>query len=122
MHSEWLNVGAELCQQIRATKERGGRVIAVGTTVIRALETAWRDGEVLPFSGDTQIFITPGHVIRSADALFTNFHLPESTLMMLVSAFAGFDRIMAAYRHAVEQRYRFFSYGDAMLLWPEKSA
>lgn len=122
MHSEWLNVGAELCQQIRATKARGGRVIAVGTTVIRALETAWRDGEVLPFSGDTQIFITPGHVIRSADALFTNFHLPESTLMMLVSAFAGFDRIMAAYRHAVEQRYRFFSYGDAMLLWPEKSA
>ena len=122
MHSEWLNVGAELCQQIRATKARGGRVIAVGTTVIRALETAWRDGEVLPFAGDTQIFITPGHVIRSADALFTNFHLPESTLMMLVSAFAGFDRIMAAYRHAVEQRYRFFSYGDAMLLWPGQRA
>ena len=122
MHSEWLNVDAELCQKIRATKTRGGRVIAVGTTVIRALETAWRDGEVLPFSGDTQIFITPGHVIRSADALFTNFHLPESTLMMLVSAFAGFDRIMAAYRHAVEQRYRFFSYGDAMLLWPEPRA
>jgi len=122
MHSEWLNVDADLCQKIRATKTRGGRVIAVGTTVIRALETAWRDGEVLPFSGDTQIFITPGHVIRSADALFTNFHLPESTLMMLVSAFAGFDRIMAAYRHAVEQRYRFFSYGDAMLLWPEPRA
>jgi S-adenosylmethionine:tRNA ribosyltransferase-isomerase len=119
MHSEWLNVGAELCQQIRATKARGGRVIAVGTTVIRALETAWRDGEVLPFAGDTQIFITPGYRIRAADALFTNFHLPESTLMMLVSAFAGFERIMAAYRHAVEQRYRFFSYGDAMLLWPE---
>ncbi len=118
MHSEWLNVGAELCQQIRETKARGGRVIAVGTTVIRALETAWQDGEVRPFSGDTQIFITPGHRIRSADALFTNFHLPESTLMMLVSAFAGFDRIMAAYRHAVQQRYRFFSYGDAMLLWP----
>jgi S-adenosylmethionine:tRNA ribosyltransferase-isomerase len=118
MHREWLNVGAELCQQIRQTKARGGRVIAVGTTVIRALETAFRDGEVLPFAGDTQIFITPGHRIRSADALFTNFHLPESTLMMLVSAFAGFDRIMAAYRHAVQQRYRFFSYGDAMLLWP----
>jgi S-adenosylmethionine:tRNA ribosyltransferase-isomerase len=118
MHSEWLNVGTELCEQIRETKARGGRVIAVGTTVIRALETAWRDGEVRPFAGDTQIFITPGHRIRSADALFTNFHLPESTLMMLVSAFAGFDRIMAAYRHAVQQRYRFFSYGDAMLLWP----
>jgi len=122
MHSEWLNVGAELVQQIRATKARGGRVIAVGTTVIRALETAWRDGEVLPFAGDTQIFITPGYRIRSADALFTNFHLPESTLMMLVSAFAGFERIMAAYRHAVAQRYRFFSYGDAMLLWPERDA
>lgn len=121
MHSEWLNVGAELCQQIRVTKARGGRVIAVGTTVIRALETAWRDGEVLPFAGDTQIFIYPGHRIRSADALFTNFHLPESTLMMLVSAFAGHARIMAAYRHAVENRYRFFSYGDAMLLWPEPS-
>ncbi len=120
MHSEWLNVGAELCQQIRATKARGGRVIAVGTTVIRALETAWRDGEVLPFAGDTQIFITPGHRIQAADALFTNFHLPESTLMMLVSAFAGFDRIMSAYRHAVAQRYRFFSYGDAMLLWPQR--
>lgn len=122
MHSEWLNVGAELCQQIRATKARGGRVIAVGTTVIRALETAWRDGEVLPFAGDTQIFIYPGHRIRSADALFTNFHLPESTLMMLVSAFAGHARIMAAYRHAVDSRYRFFSYGDAMLLWPEPAA
>jgi len=122
MHSEWLNVGAELCQQIRQAKARGGRVIAVGTTVIRALETAWRDGEVLPFAGDTQIFITPGYRIRSADALFTNFHLPESTLMMLVSAFAGFERIMAAYRHAVQQRYRFFSYGDAMLLWPEHDA
>lgn len=122
MHSEWLNVGAELCQQIRQTKARGGRVVAVGTTVIRALETAWREGEVLPFAGDTQLFITPGHRIRSADALFTNFHLPESTLMMLVSAFAGHARIMAAYRHAVQQRYRFFSYGDAMLLWPPAEA
>lgn len=120
MHSEWLNVGAGLCQQIRATKAQGGRVVAVGTTVIRALETAWRDGEVLPFAGDTQIFITPGYAIRSADALFTNFHLPESTLMMLVSAFAGFEPVMAAYRHAVQQRYRFFSYGDAMLLWPQE--
>lgn len=117
MHSEWLNVGAELCAQIAATKARGGRVIAVGTTVLRALETAIVDGTVKPFAGDTQIFIFPGYRIRSIDALITNFHLPESTLLMLVSAFAGKDRIFAAYRHAVDQQYRFFSYGDAMLLY-----
>jgi S-adenosylmethionine:tRNA ribosyltransferase-isomerase len=116
MHSEWLNVGADLCAQIAATKARGGRVIAVGTTVLRALETAIVDGTVKPFAGDTQIFIFPGYRIRSIDALITNFHLPESTLLMLVSAFAGKDRIFAGYRHAVTQRYRFFSYGDAMLL------
>ena len=118
MHSEWLNVGAELCAQIAATKARGGRVIAVGTTVLRALETAIVDGTVKPFAGDTQIFIFPGYRIRSIDALITNFHLPESTLLMLVSAFAGKDRIFDAYRHAVAQKYRFFSYGDAMLLFP----
>ncbi len=116
MHSEWLNVGAELCAQIAATKAGGGRVIAVGTTVLRALETAIQDDTVKPFAGDTQIFIFPGYRIRSADLLITNFHLPESTLLMLVSAFAGKDRIFEAYRHAVAQRYRFFSYGDAMLL------
>ena len=118
MHSEWLNVGAELCARIQATRAAGGRVIAVGTTVLRALESAMVDGEVRPFAGDTQIFIFPGYRIRSIDALITNFHLPESTLLMLVSAFAGKDRIFAAYRHAVAQRYRFFSYGDAMLLFP----
>ena len=118
MHSEWLNVGAELCARIQATRAAGGRVIAVGTTVLRALESAIVDGEVRPFAGDTQIFIFPGYRIRSIDALITNFHLPESTLLMLVSAFAGKDRIFAAYRHAVAQRYRFFSYGDAMLLFP----
>ncbi len=118
MHSEWLNVGAELCAQIAATKANGGRVFAVGTTVLRALETAIVDGEVKPFAGDTQIFIFPGYRIQSIDALITNFHLPESTLLMLVSAFAGKDRIFAAYRHAVAQHYRFFSYGDAMLLFP----
>lgn len=117
MHSEWLNVGAELCAQITATKSRGGRVIAVGTTVLRALETAIVDGTVKPFAGDTRIFIFPGYRIRSIDALITNFHLPESTLLMLVSAFAGKERIFEAYRHAVAQRYRFFSYGDAMLLY-----
>ncbi|WP_028916066.1 MULTISPECIES: tRNA preQ1(34) S-adenosylmethionine ribosyltransferase-isomerase QueA [Pseudoxanthomonas] len=117
MHSEWLNVGAELVAQVRRTRAAGGRVIAVGTTVVRALESAMRDGELQPFSGETRIFIFPGYRIRSVDALLTNFHLPESTLLMLVSAFAGKDRIFAAYHHAVEQRYRFFSYGDAMLLW-----
>lgn len=117
MHSEWLNVGAELVQQVRRTRERGGRVIAVGTTVVRALESAMRDGELQPFAGETRIFIFPGYRIRSVDAMVTNFHLPESTLLMLVSAFAGRERILAAYAHAVRERYRFFSYGDAMLLW-----
>ncbi|MGY0634334.1 tRNA preQ1(34) S-adenosylmethionine ribosyltransferase-isomerase QueA [Luteimonas sp. A478] len=123
MHSEWLNVGAGLVAQIRRTREAGRRVIAVGTTVVRALESAMRlneagDGELHPFSGETQIFIFPGYRIRSVDALLTNFHLPESTLLMLVSAFAGKDRVLGAYAHAVKQRYRFFSYGDAMLLFP----
>jgi S-adenosylmethionine:tRNA ribosyltransferase-isomerase len=118
MHSEWLNVGAELCAQIAATRERGGRVIAVGTTVVRALESASVDGGLKPFAGDTCIFIFPGCRVGSVDAMITNFHLPESTLLMLVSAFAGKQRIFDAYRHAIQQRYRFFSYGDAMLLFP----
>ncbi len=122
MHSEWLNVGAELCEQIKRTRAAGGRVVAVGTTVVRALEAARRGDHVEPFAGETQIFIFPGHRIRSVDALVTNFHLPESTLLMLVSAFAGRERVLAAYRHAVAQRYRFFSYGDAMLLFPEHAA
>lgn len=119
MHREWLNVGAELVQQVRRTREAGGRVIGVGTTVVRALESAMRDGELLPFAGETQIFITPGYRIRSVDAMVTNFHLPESTLLMMISAFAGKERVFEAYRHAIEQRYRFFSYGDAMLLFPQ---
>jgi S-adenosylmethionine:tRNA ribosyltransferase-isomerase len=122
MHSEWLNVGAALVEQIRETRARGGRVIAVGTTVVRALESATRDGQLHPFAGETSIFILPGYRIRSVDALLTNFHLPESTLLMLVSAFAGKARIFEAYAHAVAGRYRFFSYGDAMLLWPEQPA
>ena len=126
MHSEWLNVGAALVEQVRATRARGGRVIAVGTTVVRALESAMRrneagDSELQPFAGETQIFIFPGYRIRSVDALLTNFHLPESTLLMLVSAFAGKERVFAAYEHAVREQYRFFSYGDAMLLFPEVS-
>ena len=122
MHSEWINVGAELVQQVRHTRAAGGRVIAVGTTVLRALESALVDGVLQPFAGDTSIFIFPGYRIRSVDALMTNFHLPESTLLMLVSAFAGKDRILAAYAHAVRERYRFFSYGDAMLLWPQEAS
>jgi S-adenosylmethionine:tRNA ribosyltransferase-isomerase len=122
MHREWLNVGAELCERIARTRARGGRVVAVGTTVVRALESAMRDGEVRPFAGETQIFIFPGYRIRSVDLLVTNFHLPESTLLMLVSAFAGRERVLAAYAHGVRERYRFFSYGDAMLLHPEASA
>lgn len=118
MHREWLSVGAGLVKQIRATRARGGRVIAVGTTVVRALESSLQAGEVAPFTGETQIFIFPGYRITSIDGLITNFHLPESTLLMLVSAFAGREFMLAAYRHAVDARYRFFSYGDAMLVWP----
>jgi S-adenosylmethionine:tRNA ribosyltransferase-isomerase len=117
MHSEWLNVGAGLVEKIRRTRAAGGRVIAVGTTVVRALESALVDGELLPYAGETSIFIFPGYRIRSVDALVTNFHLPESTLLMLVSAFAGKARVFAAYAHAIRERYRFFSYGDAMLLF-----
>jgi S-adenosylmethionine:tRNA ribosyltransferase-isomerase len=120
MHREWLNVGAELVEKMRRARAAGRRVIAVGTTVVRALESAKRDGVVQPFAGETQIFIFPGYRIDSVDALVTNFHLPESTLLMLVSAFAGRERMLGAYRHAVAQRYRFFSYGDAMLIVPPR--
>ncbi|UPG84711.1 tRNA preQ1(34) S-adenosylmethionine ribosyltransferase-isomerase QueA [Luteibacter aegosomatis] len=121
MHREWLNVGASLVEKIRATREAGGRVIAVGTTVVRALESATVDGVLRPFAGETQIFIFPGYRITSIDALITNFHLPQSTLLMLVSALAGKEAILDAYRYAVLQRYRFFSYGDAMLILPPKA-
>lgn len=120
MHREWLSVSAELVEQIQRTRAAGGRVVAVGTTVVRALESASKDGEVLPFAGETQIFIYPGYRITSIDALLTNFHLPHSTLLMLVSALAGRDFVLDAYRHAVEKRYRFFSYGDAMLIFPRR--
>jgi len=117
MHSEWLNVGEDLVAQVRGTRAAGGRIVAVGTTVVRALESAMgEDGELRPFAGETRLFIVPGYRIRSVDVLLTNFHLPESTLLMMVSAFAGRERIFAAYAHAIRQRYRFFSYGDAMLL------
>ena len=116
MHAEWLEVGEQTCRQVARTRARGGRVVAVGTTSVRSLETAALSGELAPFSGDTDIFITPGFEFRVVDALITNFHLPESTLLMLVSAFAGHGRIMCAYRHAVQAGYRFFSYGDAMFI------
>jgi len=116
MHAERISVSAEACGAIAATKARGGRVIAVGTTVVRSLESAAQNGALQPYEGDTRLFITPGYRFQVIDALLTNFHLPESTLLMLVCAFGGFDQVMAAYRHAVAQRYRFFSYGDAMFL------
>ncbi|HEC29818.1 MAG TPA: tRNA preQ1(34) S-adenosylmethionine ribosyltransferase-isomerase QueA [Gammaproteobacteria bacterium] len=119
MHSEWLKVSAGLCDRIRDTRKAGRRIIAVGTTSVRALETAARTGELKPFSGDTDIFIYPGYLFNIVDAMITNFHLPESTLLMLVCAFAGYEHTMEAYHHAVEQQYRFFSYGDAMFIESE---
>ncbi|WP_199543894.1 tRNA preQ1(34) S-adenosylmethionine ribosyltransferase-isomerase QueA [Paraburkholderia kururiensis] len=121
MHSEWYQLPQTLVDRIAATKARGNRVIAVGTTSMRALEAAARDAEaagkaLAATSAETDIFITPGYRFRVVDRLVTNFHLPKSTLLMLVSAFAGIETIRAAYRHAIRERYRFFSYGDAMLL------
>jgi len=120
MHSEWVEVSAGVCDRIAATQQRGNRVVAVGTTCVRSLETAAADGELKPYCGETRMFITPGYRFRVVDALITNFHLPESTLLMLVSAFAGYDETMNAYRHAVRQKYRFFSYGDAMFIADKK--
>ncbi|MCG2586896.1 tRNA preQ1(34) S-adenosylmethionine ribosyltransferase-isomerase QueA [Massilia sp. TS11] len=116
MHYEWYTIPAATAEAVRATRARGGKVVAVGTTSLRALESASQSGELLAGSGDTNLFITPGYRFRTVDRLITNFHLPKSTLMMLVSAFAGYDAIRAAYAHAIASEYRFFSYGDAMLL------
>ncbi len=116
MHSEWFEVPAATVAAIAATRAAGGRVISVGTTSLRALESAARGGELKAGASETEIFITPGFQFRVVDGLLTNFHLPKSTLMMLVSALAGYERVRSLYRHAIEQRYRFFSYGDAMLL------
>jgi S-adenosylmethionine:tRNA ribosyltransferase-isomerase len=116
LHPEWLEVPAETCAAVERCRERGGRVVAVGTTSVRALETAALGGKVTRFSGDSNLYIYPGFEFRVVDAMVTNFHLPESSLLMLVAAFAGREQTLAAYRHAVAQRYRFFSYGDAMLV------
>lgn len=116
MHSEVMEVTQAVCDKVRATKKAGKRVIAVGTTSVRCLETASQGGEITPYQGETQIFIYPSYRYKVVDALVTNFHLPESTLLMLVSAFAGYRYTMDAYREAVAERYRFFSYGDAMFI------
>jgi S-adenosylmethionine:tRNA ribosyltransferase-isomerase len=119
LHAEWLEIGAGACSAVERCRARGGRVVAVGTTSVRALETAALGRPLAPFRGDSRLFIYPGFEFRIVDTLVTNFHLPESSLLMLVAAFAGREHTLAAYRHAVAQRYRFFSYGDAMLVLPK---
>lgn len=116
MHSEWVEVDATVCKAVADCKKRGGKVIAVGTTSVRSLESAAQDGELKPFSGDTRLFITPRYQFKVVDRMITNFHLSESTLLMLVSAFSGYKTIKHAYQHAITEKYRFFSYGDAMYL------
>lgn len=119
MHSEWINVSEETVVAIQNTKKMGGRVVCVGTTSMRSIESASQTGQVQAFVGDTDIFIFPGYTFKTVDALITNFHLPKSTLLMLVSAFSGKHNVMNAYAHAIEHQYRFFSYGDAMFLDPQ---
>lgn len=116
MHSEYVEVTSDVCEQVKQTQANDGRIIAVGTTSLRCLEAASQDGEIHPYQGETNIFIYPGIPIQTVDALITNFHLPESTLLMLVCAFAGKQHIYSAYSHAIDQAYRFFSYGDAMFI------
>ncbi len=116
MHHECVEVGEQVCQQIAQTQAQGGRIIAVGSTVVRALESAAQSGRLTPASMDTDLFIFPGYKFNIVDALVTNFHLPKSTLLIMVSAFAGYERTMAAYRYAIDNGYRFYSYGDAMFL------
>ena len=116
MHSEWFEVSKQVCEQVRAARQAGRRVIAVGTTSVRCLEAATVAGRLQPFQGETDIFIYPGYEFGTVDAMITNFHLPGSTLLLLVCAFAGPENILRAYRHAVATSYRFFSYGDAMFI------
>ena len=119
MHGELVEVDASVCEAVKRTRVNGGRVVAVGTTCVRSLESASVGGEIAPYKDETKIFIYPGYEFKSVDALVTNFHLSESTLLMLVSAFAGRDKVMAAYGEAIANKYRFFSYGDAMLVTPQ---
>lgn len=122
LHAERVCVNVDVCRQVRETRAKGGRVVAVGTTSVRALETASASGNIEPFDGETELFILPGHRFRSVDGLLTNFHLPRSSLLMLVAAFGGTELILQAYAHAVAARYRFFSYGDAMLVMPASAS
>ena len=122
LHSERVDVSEACCTAVNETKQAGGRVIAIGTTSVRALECASANRSIQPFDGETDMFILPGYKFRTVDAMLTNFHLPQSSLLMLVAAFAGKERILDAYRHAVREKYRFFSYGDAMFLTPEANA
>jgi S-adenosylmethionine:tRNA ribosyltransferase-isomerase len=123
MHSEWGRIDSATADRLNVARSSGGRLIAVGTTSLRLLESAAdEDGRVRPFEGDTAIFITPGYRFRAIDGLITNFHLPRSTLFMLVSALMGLERMQAAYAHAIREGYRFYSYGDASLLIPESEA
>ena len=122
MHAERCSVSSELCAQVAAARSRGGRVVAVGTTSCARSSPRPAAARSQPFDGETRLFIRPGYRFRVVDALLTNFHLPESTLLMLVCAFAGRERVLDAYRHAVAERYRFFSYGDAMFVEPDPRA
>ena len=122
LHAEYVHVSRDLCDAVAAARERGGRVVAVGTTSVRALETASQSGRLRPYDGETDLFIRPGFVFRTVQALLTNFHLPRSTLLMLVCAFGGTRRVLDAYRHAVKGAYRFYSYGDAMLILRGRNA
>jgi S-adenosylmethionine:tRNA ribosyltransferase-isomerase len=119
MHAEFGTVSAEVADALNAARAQGGRIVAVGSTALRLLESAaGEDGRLKAFSGETQIFITPGYQFRAVDLMLTNFHLPRSTLFMLVAAFSGLDTMKHAYAHAIEAGYRFYSYGDACLLYP----
>jgi S-adenosylmethionine:tRNA ribosyltransferase-isomerase len=123
MHAEWGSISETVAAALNAARARGGRIVAVGTTSLRLLESAARDdGTIAPFEGETAIFVTPGYRFRAVDILLTNFHLPRSTLFMLVSAFSGLDAMKQAYAHAIREGYRFYSYGDACLLFRSASA
>ncbi len=119
LHSELVHVGDDCCDAIERARHAGGRIIAVGTTSVRALECASASGSIEPFDGETDMFILPGYEFKTVNAMITNFHLPQSSLLMLVAAFSGKERLLNAYRHAIREKYRFFSYGDAMFLTPE---
>jgi S-adenosylmethionine:tRNA ribosyltransferase-isomerase len=118
LHTEWATLDARAVDRLNRARAEGGRVVAVGTTSARTLETAAQAGEIVPFEGETALYIRPGHAFRAVDALLTNFHLPRSSLLVLVAALAGYDLMREAYAEAIREQYRFYSYGDAMLILP----